>query len=542
MAEAMNEGAAFELRDYLRVLWARKLVVLLAAAVMVVATYGFSARQAPVYVATAQFRIVPPVNPILTESTKGSQESVQSEIEVIQSAAVVQRVEEILQSRAPGVDAEAVTGTQFVRLTAESTDPESAAAITNAYVAAYEQHRRQQAIDELVPVRDQAQAELDALQGEINSLTTQLNGVSSVTQPLTYGDLFDRRAALQSRQLPIRAQIDNLNSRIQFATGGVSDETLAQPPEAPSRPQPVRTGLLALPVGLIFGIGLVFLFEYLDDSIRTKEDLQRATGAGLPVLGLIPAVPWRDRAQAQVVTLEDPTSPASEAYRSLRTSVQFLGLDQPLHCLQVTSGSPGEGKTTTVTNLALMLARAGDRPVVIVDCDLRRPRLHEFFSLPNEVGFTSVLLGEAPVSAALQCFGDEPGLSVLVSGPIPPDPSELLASRRTAEVLASLRADGGLVVLDTPPVLPVTDALVVSKWVDATLLVTASGTTTRRQVQRALELLNQVDAPVVGTVLNQAPVESTGYGYAGSYYGPTTPRPSTRQATDAPPQKAPVAR
>ncbi len=542
MVEAMNEVAAFELRDYLRVLWNRRWVVLMATAVMVAAAYGFSARQDPVYEATAQFRIVPPVSPIVTESARSSEDSVQTEIEVIQSAAVVERVAQLLGGRAPAVEAESVSGTEFVLLTAESNEPESAASIANAYVTAYEEHRRQQAIDELVPVRDQAQAQFDALQAEINELTTQLNALSPVTQPLTYGDLFDRRAAVQSRQLPIRTQIDELNNRIQFATGGVTDESPAKPPKAPSRPQPVRNALLALPVGLVFGIGLVFLFEYLDDSIKSKDDLQRATGAVLPVLGLIPAVPWRDRAQARVVSLENPTSPPSEAYRSLRTSVQFLGLEDPLHCLQVTSGSQGEGKTTTVTNLALMMARAGERGVVVVDCDLRRPRLHEFFDLPNDIGFTSVLLGEVPISAALQRFDDEPGLSVLVSGPIPSDPSELLASRRTAEVLASLRVDGALVLLDTPPVLPVTDALVVSKWVDATLLVTSAGQTTRREVQRTMELLAQVDAPLVGTVLNQAPSGTSGYGYGyGSYYGPK-PLSTPRQQGENPQQKAPVAR
>lgn len=544
--EATNDAVAFELRDYLRVLWTRKWVVLLATLVMVSVAYGFSARQDPIYEATAQFRIVPPVSSVVTESSRSAQESVQTEIEVIQSAAVVERVVAQLGGRAPAVEAEAVSGTQFVRLTAESNDPESAAAIANAYVTAYEDHRREQALAELTPVRDQAQAQFDALQVEIDELTGQLNGVSPVTQPLTYGDLFDRRAAVQARQQPIRVEIDELNRRIQFATGGVTDESLADPPRAPSRPQPVRNGLLALPVGLVFGIGLVFLFEYLDDSIKSKDDLQRATGTALPVLGLIPAVPWRDRAQAHVISLEDPTSPPSEAYRSLRTSVQFLGVDEPLHSLQITSASSGEGKTTTATNLALMLARAGERPVVVVDCDLRRPRLHEFFSLPNDIGFTSILLGEVPVSAALQRFDDEPGLAVLVSGPIPSDPSELLASRRTAEVLASLRADGALVVLDTPPVLPVTDALVVSKWVDATLLVTASGSTTRRQVQRALELLSQVEAPVVGTVLNQAPSGASGYGYGygygyGGYYGPDKPLLTARQQSAAV-QKAPAAR
>ncbi len=543
MGETTGDGAQLDLRQYLNVLWRSKWIVVLATLVMVVSAYGLSARQDEVYKATARFRIVPVVNPFVSDAPKSAGTSVATEVEVLTSAPVLDRVRSKLNGEAPPITAEAVTGTEFVQVTAESGDPQSAAAIPNAYVDAYREYRTEKAVGDLQKVRDDAQARFDALQGEIDNLTSELAGVSRLTQPLLYDDLSDRRSALQDRQATIRAEIDRVNTNLNFISG-VSDGSPAEPPKEPSAPKPVRNGLLALPIGLIFGIGLVFLFEYLDDSIKSKDDLQRATGPALPVLGLIPAVPWRDRAQAHVVSIENPTSAPSEAYRSLRTSVQFLGLDAPLHCLQVTSASQGEGKTTTTTNLALMMARGGERPVVVVDCDLRRPRLHDFFDLSNEVGFTSVILGEVPVSAALQRFDDEPGLSVLVSGPIPSDPSELLASRRAAEVLTSLRADGALVLLDTPPVLPVTDALVVSQWVDATILVISAGQTTRREVHRAIELLTQVDAPLVGTVLNKAPT-GAGYGYGygyGSYYGANKPLSTPRQQGENPQQKAPVAR
>lgn len=530
MAAASGESTEIDLRDYVRVMWARKWIVLLATLVMAGAAYGISDRQEPVYEAMAQFRVVAAVDPTVTQGSRATSISPETEIEVLQSAPVLERVRAALGREAPPIVAEPVSGTEFVTVKAESVDPETAAAIPNAYVEAYRDYRRQQTIDSLTPVRDQIQARFDAVQAEVDDLTTQLGDVSAVTQPQTYADLIDRRAAAQSRQVPIRTEIDRLNTQLEVGvTGGVREGSPAVVPTKPSRPTPVRNALLAVPIGLAFGVGLVFLFEHLDDSIRSKDDLQRITGPDLPILGLIPSVPWRDRRQAHVITLEDPSSPPSEAYRSLRTAVQFLGVEDPLYCLQITSALAGEGKTTTVTNLALVLARAAERPVVVVDCDLRRPRLHEFFGVDNEIGFTSVLQGEVPLSAALRPFPAEPRLSILASGPIPSDPSELLASRRTSEVLASLRADGTLVLLDTPPVLPVTDALVVSRCVDATLLVASSGTATGRQVQRALELLDQVDAPVVGTVLNKAPVGSSSYGYSyGGYYGPDKAR--TRSA------------
>jgi capsular exopolysaccharide synthesis family protein len=237
----------------------------------------------------------------------------------------------------------------------------------------------------------------------------------------------------------------------------------------------------------------------------------------VPVLGLIPLVgSWKDRDQTKLVSLTEPNSPAAEAYRSLRTSVQFLGLDRPLRIIEVTSASPGEGKTTSLANLGVALARAG-RQVIVVCCDLRRPRLHEFFGLSNTIGFTSVLVGDVGLSTALQPVPGSDRLRVLASGPIPPNPSELLASERAGEVLAALAQQADIVLIDAPPVLPVTDAAVLANRVDATLLVVSANVTTNKQVHRAAEILRQVDAPLVGAVLNGVELEG-GYGYQYGYY------------------------
>ena len=221
-----------------------------------------------------------------------------------------------------------------------------------------------------------------------------------------------------------------------------------------------------------------------------------------PSSGLIPALTvWKRRDAPYVVSLADPQSPGAEAYRTLRTSIQFLGLDYPVRVLQVTSPSEQEGKTTTLANLAVTFAQAGRR-VAVLDCDFRRPRMHEFFGLSNDVGFTSVLLGRCSVGDALQPVPSQRGLFLWASGPLPPNPSELLASDRTAEAIAVLRQHVEILVIDSPPVLPVTDALVLSSLVDATLLVSNSGRTSKRAVKRTVELLRQVGAPLVGAVLN----------------------------------------
>jgi capsular exopolysaccharide synthesis family protein len=181
--------------------------------------------------------------------------------------------------------------------------------------------------------------------------------------------------------------------------------------------------------------------------------------------------------------------------------VQFLGFDRPLRTIQITSPGPGEGKTTTAANLAAVLAETGRR-VLLVDMDLRRPRLHEQFGIKNGLGLTSVLIGEAPLSRAAVRISDS--LFVLPSGPIPPNPSELVGSARAAELIRLTGQEFDLVVIDSPPLLPVTDPLVIARSVDAVVLVAAAGVTTRKQLHRAAELLAQVNAPVEGIALNRA--------------------------------------
>jgi capsular exopolysaccharide synthesis family protein len=273
----------------------------------------------------------------------------------------------------------------------------------------------------------------------------------------------------------------------------------------------VRNGILALLLGLTLGVGAAFLIEFLDDSIKTKDQLERLSG-GLPVLALLPTVDdWKSGSEPRLVALSDPSSPAAEAYRSLRTSLQFLGIDRAPRVFQVASANTGEGKTTTTANLAVVLARSGQR-VVMVDCDLRRSRLHQFAGLSEEVGFTSVFVGNVALADAVQQVAGVENLFLLAAGPRPPNQSELLGSQRTAEIFAQLQDSFDVVVVDCPPVLPVTDASALSAWVDATIVVARAGLTPRTDFRRALELLRQVGAPLVGTVLNEVEA-ADGYGY-----------------------------
>jgi succinoglycan biosynthesis transport protein ExoP len=411
----------------------------------------------------------------------------------------------------PPVSASSVGETDVIEVGATSTDPQRAARVANAYAEAYVDLRQQQAVDGLLKAVEKIQVKVDELQSQIDALDQQIALIppeSRVDNPL-----LPRRAVLIQQQGAFQGRLDEVQVTANLKTGDAQLVTPAATPSRPATPQPRRDAVVALVVGLLLGVALALLREHLDDSIKTKDELERVTD-GLPTLGIVPVeAGWKDRDEPYVVSRVEPFSPSAEAFRSLRTAIQFIGLDRPVHTLQITSPNAGEGKTATLSNLAVALARAGKR-VGLVCCDLRRPRLHEFFGIANNVGFTSVLLGEVSLDVAMVRVKDEANIAVLPSGPLPPNPSELLASPRTAEVLTSLQAHFDVVLVDSPPVLPATDAAVISGRVDVSLLVANAGETGRKEMARAVELLRQVDAPLIGVVLNGARNEpGSGYGY-----------------------------
>ena len=244
-----------------------------------------------------------------------------------------------------------------------------------------------------------------------------------------------------------------------------------------------------------------FLKENADDTITSKESAERFGGA--PVLAMVPVVTsWKRRERPLVVSVSQPLSPAAESYRSLRTCLQFARQESQLRTLLVTSPAASEGKTSTVANLGVLFAQAGER-VLLVSADLRRPRLGQFFGLDEESGLTSVMRGQRPLPAAIQLVRNFETLWVLGAGEVPPNPAEMLDGYRAREIFEALRADFDLVLIDSPPVLPVTDATVLSKYADAALIVSAAGQTKRVALARAAERFSQANLTVVGHVIGQ---------------------------------------
>lgn len=300
--------------------------------------------------------------------------------------------------------------------------------------------------------------------------------------------------------------------------------------ETPVSPQPVRNIGLALVLGLMLGLGIAVLRDMLDNRIKTQEALGEATD-GAPDLGHVPF----DKKAASKPLLRDlpQNAPRAEAYRVIRTNLQFLNVDSDQRTLVVTSPLPGEGKSTTASNIALAIAQAG-HTVVLVEADLRKPKASDYFRLPSAVGITSVLLGQVSLDDAIQHAS--PRCDVLASGPTPPNPAELLQSDAMHRLLDTLKSRYQYVIIDAPPILPVTDAAVLAAQAQGALLVIRHNQSTVDQVKGATERLDAVGVSMLGTILNGTPVDRKGrsrsYGYGYGYGAIGTPDAPSRQ--DAP--------
>jgi capsular exopolysaccharide synthesis family protein len=285
-------------------------------------------------------------------------------------------------------------------------------------------------------------------------------------------------------------------------------------PGSPVAPNPSRVIGLGVLAGLVLGMGITVLRDVLDTSVKSAEALTDRTGA--PNLGVI--AHDADAQTNPLVVHIEPRSPRAEAFRQLRTNLQFVDVDRHPKRIVVTSSVPSEGKTTTTCNLGLTLAQAGQR-VVLVEGDIRRPRLANYLGLEGGVGLTNILIGRVAPDDAIQHWGDLP-LQVLASGPLPPNPSELLQSRAMDQLLRQLEDRADVILIDAPPLLPVTDAAILARMSDGAVLVVRHGRTGTDQLDTATGNLAKVDARLLGTVLNMAPSkgpEALTYGYGYGY-------------------------
>lgn len=545
-APPQQDHVDLELRDYLRVIRRRWALILLIAGIAFALALANSLRQSPTYEARARVLLdVAMSEQILARENSRApsiDDQVTTELDNMRSARVHQAIRDevgytprvrVLIEESEGGD------TRAISVIGIGDSPEVAARHANDFAQTFVVVRKEDNDADLSEAIANQRALLDGLDVEADRKQKRIEQIDLellVAEGDSIGRLEAERRRLQDELAggTIATSASQINSRIGALTQaqitnagrGMFDTSEAAEPGAPASPRPTRDALVGLLVGLALGVVAAYLRDYYDDTLRTKEDLDLATGH-IPVLGIIPQVRgWRDEKVAVLESIAHPSSAASEAYRGLRTSLEFSGVDRDIATIHITSSTPGEGKSTSAANLAVTLARAG-KHVVLVDCDLRRPRAHQFFGLDNTVGLTTVILGTTPLDQALQRVPDLPGLFVLTSGPKPPNPAELLSSDITRSKLEVLARSADYVILDSPPLLPVADSVILAGYADASLLVVKARHANRRSVNRSIEILEQVEAPLLGLILNSVGHEATyGYGYG---YGYTNEDPDFRE-------------
>jgi succinoglycan biosynthesis transport protein ExoP len=402
--------------------------------------------------------------------------------------------------------------------------------------------------------RDQKKLEKDAVGGALVGLKSQLDAArnreaqlqSSVMGETSTANvqgqaefrLTTLKSAIETNHKLLDNYTQNQKQQELALTSSKPDNikiaTKATAPAQPFGPKRERNIFIALLISLAAGIGLAFLLDYLDDSVKSSDDIGRHLG--LPTLALIPhqtvstrnklgLIPSKTNGNGNsmaLVALEDTRSAMAEAYRHLRTSLLFSSAGKPPQTILVTSSQPAEGKTTTAINTAITLAQSG-ADVVIIDCDLRRPRLHNHFGFGNANGLTNYLSGEKNPDNLLKTFPNLPKLKVITSGPIPPNPAELLSSNEMKNLLLYLKTNYKHVIIDSPPAISFTDAAILSTQVDGVVLVAMAGKSSIHLIRRFKQRLSNIGARIYGVVLNGIKSNSVEYGYYGygySYYTP----------------------
>jgi Mrp family chromosome partitioning ATPase/capsular polysaccharide biosynthesis protein len=543
MTTGGHAAHAATLRDYLQVARRRKWIILQAVVLVPLAAVLYSLNQQKLYQANAQ--VLLSSQNLATQLTGTQSVGINLQPDrIAQTQATIARVPQLAQRVLARVPGTGLTPQQLLAASSVSTaanadiltfsvtdhDPALARRLVNAYAAAYTVYRRQLDTASIARALSSANAKLKALVRAGDRKTA------------LYATLVDRQQTLATMEA---LQTSNA-SVVQRA------EQAAQ-----VRPKPSRNATLGLVLGIALGVGLAFLWEALDTRVRSAEEIGEKLG-GLALLARVPSPSKKARAEHRLVMLDEPTGTQAETFRMLRTNLDFVSLDRDARTIMVTSAVEQEGKSTTIANLAIAMARAGQR-VVLVDLDLRRPYIDRFFDIQGP-GVTQVALGHVPLEQALATVaiadpnlaevsstrpaasgrvkvsggngngnGNGNGhakvvkgvLQVLPAGPIPPDPGEFVNTQALSEILAELRSRFDVVLIDAPPALRVGDALTLSKKVDGVIVVARMKVVRRQMLAELARQLGAMPTPVLGFVVTAAgdePDYGYGYGYHAKPY------------------------
>ena len=516
-----------ELRQYFNIIWKWLWLIVLAMLIAAGASYLASRAAMRIYQTKTTLLVGQGTQNVNLNSYDLyiGQQLAQTYAELVRREPVLKGVVETLglnrdwTSLAGQISARAVPNTQLVEVSVVDSDPYRAKVIADAVA---QQLIRQSPANPNALSPDQAKftkAQLEDLQQKIQNAQTdsdrlhqELDASNSARQIQNLNNqiaLLDQRVTDWQKTYSQLLLTQGTNS---VAALNVLEE--ATIPTYPISPNTKMNVLLAAVLGLVLAVAGAFLVEYLDDTIKTSEDVMRATN--LPILGAITRIDGENYPD-KLIAVRQPLSPTVEAYRIVRTNIQFSSIDRPARTLMITSPNPSEGKSVMIANLGVVMAQSGMK-VIIVDTDMRRPVQHRIFNLPNRDGMSdAVIRSQVNVIDHLQETGIE-NLRLMSSGSLPPNPAELLGSERMLYIIEELKKISDIVLFDSPPTLVVADAAILGSRTDGVLLVTDSGNTRTTEARRAVEELRRVRVNLLGVVLNRVPLGGRGSYYYYSYY------------------------
>jgi len=517
-----------DLRSYFSIIRKWFWLVILCAVLAGTAAFFYSRQQTPIYQSTATVFINQArsstgnsdyTDIITSERIARTYAAMLQDWPTLDQAAIALGypggLAELRQAYALDVTVTPVRDTQLVQVNVESSHPEVAAGVANVLPEVFMQMNRERQQQRFADTRQDLQTELAGTELELEQTRLALIQLADTEENKNERDRLERVAArYQTTYNNLTNSLENLRLAEAQTTDNIVLTTPAQPATSPVRPRVLYNALLALVVGALLGLGIAFLIEYLDDTVKTPDQVRDLTGlATLGTVVLLEGASPNER----MVALMAPKSLGAEAYRVLRTNLQFSALDKPLATLLCTSAEPGEGKSTTIANLAFAMAQA-DKRVILVDADMRRPSQHKILKLPNNVGLSTALLDRGRDPAVYLQDTDVANLRVMTTGPIPPNPAEMLNSARMHEMIEILKGEADVVLFDTPPVLAVADTSILASQVDGTLLVVWAGRTRGEMLAQATERLLSLGVAPLGVVLNKISQRKGSYYYNTYYY------------------------
>lgn len=526
-----------DLKVYARVLWHWSWLIILCTVLAGGAAYVVSILSVPVYQAATTLLIDEARNPNASyQDLLTSERIARTYAELMRRETTLSKVAEqfgidvaVLDDALTAINVTPIRDTQLIKIEIEGTSPQLVSAVADTLPLVF--------IADINEVQTQRFAESKkSLEQQLNTLGNQvelkqievdeLGKSRTAEEEVRLGQLRNELAQYQNSYANVLRSYEELRLTEVQSVDSVVVVEKARIPDSPIRPRILINVLLAMIVGGMLALGIIFLIEYLDDRVKTPQDLQKVINT--PILGAIAQIPGSGGRQKNdelsrqnsLITASQPRHPITEAYRSLRTSLQFSSIDDTLHSMLVTSATPGEGKTTTAANLAVVLAQSG-RSVILVDADIRKPQQHKVFELPKSPGLTDAMVATNTPLAFFLRETEVPNLRIMTSGKEAPNPAELLGSKRMKQLIESLRAEAEVLVFDAPPLLAVTDAQILASDVQGVLLVVNTEKTPRAVVVRAAEALMRGNGRLFGAVLNRLARSPRGYYYyydSYSYY------------------------